>query len=205
MTVRRSSNVASSRRSAARRHDPATELVPSQRDLDRPSPEPGILPGTAHSLAVDAATADSLKLWVVLSRAQSAVAAHVAADVQRHGLTLTEFAILEALYHRGAMLLGEVQRRILVSSGGITFLVDRLVAKGLVERQACTSDRRARYAALTDEGEALLARIFPAHSAAIARAVSTLSAAQQRQAVDLLRQLGRGAAELDRRAPESRG
>jgi MarR family 2-MHQ and catechol resistance regulon transcriptional repressor len=203
MTVRRSSNTATSRRTAARRHDATTELAPSQRDVGRPLPEPGIVPGTAHPLEVDAASAVSLKLWVVLSRAQSAVAAHVAADVQRHGLTLTEFAILEALYHRGAMLLGEVQRRILVSSGGITFLVDRLVAKGLVERQACASDRRARYAALTPDGEALLARIFPGHAAAIARAVGTLSPEEQQAAVALLRRLGRGAAALERGVGDS--
>jgi MarR family transcriptional regulator, 2-MHQ and catechol-resistance regulon repressor len=161
-------------------------------------PEPGILAGSAHPLAVDAATAESLKLWVVLSRAQAAVSAHVGADVQRHGLTLTEFAILEALYHRGAMLLGEVQRRILVSSGGITFLVDRLVAKGLVVRQECPSDRRARYAALTSEGEALIARIFPSHAAMIARAVGGLTAEEQHAAVELLRRLGRSAAALAR-------
>lgn len=155
-------------------------------------------PGAAHPLTVDPDTADALKLWVVLSRAQAAVANHVAADVQRHGLTLTEFAILEALYHRGAMLLGEVQRRILVSSGGITFLVDRLVAKGLVERQACPSDRRARYAALTPDGEALIARIFPDHAEAIRRAVNTLAPDEQRVAIGLLRTLGRGAAELAR-------
>lgn len=154
--------------------------------------------GAAHPLAVDADTADALKLWVVLSRAQAAVAGHVAADVQQHGLTLTEFAILEALYHRGTMLLGEVQRRILVSSGGITFLVDRLVAKGLVERQACPSDRRARYAALTADGEALMTRIFPGHAEAIRRAVSSLEPDEQREAIALLRRLGRGAAALAR-------
>jgi MarR family 2-MHQ and catechol resistance regulon transcriptional repressor len=167
--------------------------------------EPGILEGSAHPLVVDARTAESLKLWVVLSRAQAAVSAHVAADVQRYGLTLTEFAILEALYHRGAMLLGEVQRRILVSSGGITFLVDRLVAKGLVERQECPSDRRARYAALTPDGEALIARIFPGHAAMIARAVSTLSADEQQVAVQLLRRLGRGAAALAREEEAGEG
>jgi MarR family transcriptional regulator, 2-MHQ and catechol-resistance regulon repressor len=168
-------------------------------------PEPGILAGSAHPLEVDADTAESLKLWVVLSRAQAAVSAHVAADVQRSGLTLTEFAILEALYHRGAMLLGEVQRRILVSSGGITFLVDRLVAKGLVERQECPSDRRARYAALTPDGEALIARIFPGHAAMIARAVSTLTAEEQQVAVKLLRRLGRGAAALAREEASEAG
>ena len=201
MTVRRSANTTTSRRKAATPRDaakaPRSSTTHAEAGATRAT-EPGMLAGTAHALDVDAETADALKLWVVLSRAQSAVAAHVAADVQRHGLTLTEFAILEALYHRGAMLLGEVQRRILVSSGGITFLVDRLVAKGLVERQQCATDRRARYAALTPEGTALLRRIFPAHAAAIRRAVGTLAPDEQRRAIDLLRRLGRGAATLER-------
>lgn len=153
-----------------------------------------IIPGTAHPLEVSEETATALKLWVVLSRAQAAVSAHVTADVARHGITLTEFGILEALYHRGAMLLGEVQRRILVSSGGITFLVDRLVAKGLVERQQCPTDRRARYATLTSAGESLLAQIFPAHAAAIERAVGALDPDEQALAVQLLKRLGHGAA-----------
>src|SRR5512132_1872425 len=107
----------------------------------------------------------TLKLWVVLARAYAAVAKHVEDDVARHGLTSAEFGILEALYHKGPLLLGEIQRKVLVSSGGITYLVDRLTAKGLVERQHCPNDRRARYAVLTTEGDALISDIFPHHAA----------------------------------------
>src|SRR5829696_5942697 len=85
----------------------------------------------------------ALKLWGVLARAHNAVERHAQGHVQEHGLTLPEFGILEALYHKGPLLLGEVQRKILVSSGGVTYLVDRLTAKGLVERQDCPEDRRA--------------------------------------------------------------
>jgi MarR family 2-MHQ and catechol resistance regulon transcriptional repressor len=138
----------------------------------------------------------ALKLWVVLARAQLAVARHAEADIARHGLTLGEFAIIEVLYHRGPLLLGEVQRKILVSSGGVTYLVDRLEAKGLVKRQECAEDRRARYAALTPEGEKLVGRIFPEHARNIARAVSGLTRAEQLQATALLRKLGIAAAEL---------
>jgi MarR family 2-MHQ and catechol resistance regulon transcriptional repressor len=138
----------------------------------------------------------ALKLWVVLARAQLAVARHAEADVARHGLTLGEFAILEVLYHRGPLLLGEVQRKILVSSGGVTYLVDRRAATGLVERRECAHDRRARYAALTPAGERMVARIFPEHARAIVRVVSGLSKAEQQQAIKLLRKLGLSAAEL---------
>jgi MarR family 2-MHQ and catechol resistance regulon transcriptional repressor len=136
----------------------------------------------------------ALKLWVVLARAYNAVSARLSQDVARHELTPTEFAILEVLYHKGPLLLGEVQRKILVTSGGITYLVDRLVEKGLVKREECAEDRRARYAVLTPAGNALIRKIFPQHAVAIERAVSGLSTTEQRETVQLLKKLGLGAA-----------
>lgn len=144
--------------------------------------------------------AGALKLWIVLSRAVSAIHDHLAAQVGAHDLTMTEFAILEVLFHKGPLLLGEVQRRILVSSGGITYLVDRLEKKGLVERRDCPEDRRARYAALTPEGERLIARIFPEHAACIQELMGALDEEEQRVATELLRTLGRAAAERARPA-----
>src|SRR3989337_614738 len=78
----------------------------------------------------------ALKLWVVLARAHGAIEQRLQADVARYDLTLTEFGILEVLYHKGPLLLGEVQRRILVSSGGVTYLVDRLEGEGPLESAA---------------------------------------------------------------------
>ena len=152
-----------------------------------------------HALSVESeAQARALKLIVVLSRAVESVQAHLHASVADFGVTLTEFGILEALYHRGPMLLGEVQRRILVSSGGVTYLVDRLTQKGLVERRDCPQDRRARYAALTPAGSALIERIFPEHAACIEKATSGLDTEQQRTAIDLLRSLGKTAESMSR-------
>ena len=144
----------------------------------------------------DGARARSLKLWVVLARAYAAIGRQVDADIARHGLTTTEFGILEVLHHKGPLLLGEIQRKVLVTSGGITYLVDRLVSKGLVRREDCPSDRRARYAVLTPAGEMLIRRIFPEHAAVIARALSGLSGAEQAEATALLRRLGLAAAAL---------
>jgi MarR family transcriptional regulator, 2-MHQ and catechol-resistance regulon repressor len=89
-----------------------------------------------------------------------------------------------------------VQRRILASSGGITYLVDRLERRGLVERLPCETDRRARYAALTARGRALIARIFPGHAEAIRRAMAGLGLPEQRAATALLRTLGTESAAL---------
>jgi len=143
-----------------------------------------------------------LHLYVVLARAAESLHAHTKADVESHGLTHTEFAILEALYHKGPMLLGEVQKKILVSSGGITFLIDKLAKRGLVTRRLCEEDRRARYAELTLAGKDLIAKIFPGHTEVIRRAVAGLSAAEQKTAIDLLKKLGLHAAALE---PEPSG
>jgi MarR family transcriptional regulator, 2-MHQ and catechol-resistance regulon repressor len=141
-------------------------------------------------------TERALKLWVVLSRAAAAVERHVRADIARHGLSPAEFGALEALHHRGPMLLGELQKKILVSSGGITYVVDRLAARGLAERRECPEDRRAAYAALTAEGEALIGRIFPPHAACVEHALSGLGEDDREQAIRLLRALGTSAAAL---------
>lgn len=146
----------------------------------------------------DAAMTDqdrALKLWVVLARAFRSIQAHAVTDQDRHELSEGEFAVLEALYHKGPMLLNEVQKKVLVSSGGITYLIDRLAKKGLVERRPCASDRRAIYAALTGEGERLIGRIFPAHAEAIEHAMAGLSSGEKDQAIELLRRLGRAAEE----------
>ena len=138
----------------------------------------------------EAQTTEALKLWVVLSRTVRALTTHAEQDVAQHGLTLAEFGALEALYHKGPLLLGELQRKILVSSGGMTYLIDRLAKRGLVGRRPCPEDGRARYAVLTPEGERLVARIFPTHAEAIERAVRGISPEERRRATGMIKRLG---------------
>lgn len=150
--------------------------------------------GQTRTSRQDAATSRALKLWVVLARAYSAIASEVEKDIGRHELTTTEFGILEALHHKGPLLLGEIQRKVLVTSGGITYLVDRLVAKGLVKREPSPDDRRARYAVLTPAGARLIGRIFPPHAQFLTEVMSTLTPEEQTVATTLLRKLGLSAA-----------
>ena len=56
-------------------------------------------------------SAPALKAWVVLARAYLAISRHVTADVARYDLTASEFGILEALYHKGPLLLGDLQKK----------------------------------------------------------------------------------------------
>lgn len=150
-------------------------------------------PTATHSRR-SAAQQRALKLFVVLQRAANAVMGTLLKQGGQPDLTHTEFEILEALYHKGPLLLGDVQKKILLSSGGVTYTIDRLTEKGLVERRECPTDRRARYAALTPKGEALIARIFPIYAERIEDVMAALSTREQDEAVALLRRLGLSAA-----------
>ena len=139
-------------------------------------------------------TRPSLHLWVTLARAYRAIEARAAEDVARHGLTLAEFGVLEALHHLGPLPLGELQRKVLVSSGGITWLADGLERRGLLRRAPSERDRRVRIASLTEAGRALIERIFPEHATCLVEATGGLTDEERETAAALLRRLGRHAA-----------
>ena len=137
----------------------------------------------------------ALKLWVVLARAFDAVERHSRASIARFGLGTTEFGVLEVLYHKGELPVCDVQRRILVESSSTTYVVDKLVKRGLVRRRSSERDRRVVLLELTPAGRRLIQRIFPPHAHAMRHAVAALTPREQARAVRLLRALGIGAAE----------
>ena len=96
-----------------------------------------------------------LKLWIVLARAFDAVDRHSRESIARFGLGSTEFGVLEALYHKGELPVCEVQRRILVESSSTTYVVDKLCARGLVERRPSGADRCGAPSARSHRGSRL--------------------------------------------------
>src|SRR5438094_2382555 len=132
----------------------------------------------------------ALELFVVLWHASNWVYAYAERDARCHGLNPTEFAILEALYHKGALPLQQIGEKVLISSGNITYSVDKLEQKQLLVRRPSPQDRRVIFAELTPQGRDLLAAIFPKHTEAIHLAVSGLTPEEQVQAAQLLKKLG---------------
>jgi MarR family transcriptional regulator, 2-MHQ and catechol-resistance regulon repressor len=132
----------------------------------------------------------SLKLFIVLSRAYKALNEQVNKIIQTYGLNPTEFAVLELLYHKGDVPLQQIGGKILLASGSITYVVDKLEQKGLLKRIACPKDRRVTYAQITDEGKAFMEGIFPEHAKQIDQLMSSLSEIEKLEAIDLLKKLG---------------
>lgn len=135
-------------------------------------------------------TKQSLKLFIVLSRAFKAINEEINKHIQVNGLNPTEFAVLELLYHKGDQPLQQIGGKILLASGSITYVVDKLEKKGLLNRVACPNDRRVTYAQISEDGRVLIDRIFPDHENRIHELMSTLTPDEKEEAIGLLKKLG---------------
>lgn len=146
----------------------------------------------------DRADSSGTHLWLVLMKAHRSLARHAQRSMAAHDLVLSEFAILEALLHKGPQLVSELGRRISLTSGAITTAIDRLEARALVVRGADRADRRARVVSLTPGGRALITKVFAQHKAAMDAAGAGLTRAEREVVIGLLKKLGMAAeAQLD--------
>ena len=136
----------------------------------------------------------ALAAYVKLLRASGTISAEVTRHLGDAGLTATQFAVLEALYHVGPMCLGEVAQKILTSCGNLTLVVNNLEKRGLATRTQSGKDRRFVRVEITPEGQKLIAEIFPEHVQRIVAAMSKLNAEEQERLGELCRKLGWGAA-----------
>jgi MarR family 2-MHQ and catechol resistance regulon transcriptional repressor len=88
-----------------------------------------------------------------------------AAHIRGLGLTPPQFDIVATLGNTPGMTATELGEKTLITKGTLTGVVDRLVARGWVERVAHESDGRCQVIRLTRSGKALFDQVFPAHLA----------------------------------------
>jgi DNA-binding MarR family transcriptional regulator len=109
-----------------------------------------------------------------------------------HGLGEGDFDVLATLRRQGtpyALTPGELGERTMVTSGAVTKRVDRLAAKGLVERRASTTDGRSRTVVLTHEGHRVIDAAMDDHVANEARLLAGLEPDERAALGDLLGRL----------------
>jgi MarR family 2-MHQ and catechol resistance regulon transcriptional repressor len=132
----------------------------------------------------------ALKTYVKLMRAAESVTARTHRHLASTGLTVSQFAVLEALYQLGPLSQREIGQKILRSSGNITMVIDNLEKNGLARRERFEADRRFFIVHLTDKGYHLINNIFPPHAAVIAEDLGVLTAAEQDALGRLCKKLG---------------
>lgn len=132
----------------------------------------------------------AIHTWLVLMKAHRTLARHATRSIEALEMCLSDFAILEALLHKGPQSVRELGRRINLTSGSMTAAIDRLETRHLVTRADHATDRRAWVIHLMPAGKALITNVFAGHQEAMEKAMSGLSRADRATLTDLLRRLG---------------
>jgi DNA-binding MarR family transcriptional regulator len=160
----------------------------------------------------DGPSPDGFLAWRALLRAHAAAVGRIERDLaaSEPDLPLTWYDVLVALVGAPArrLRLRELADEVLLSRSGLTRLVDRLEAAGLLRREPDPTDRRGAFAVITEAGYEALRRTWPLYARGIqahfARYLETDEAAVLARALDRVAEAGRQGAEgRGQRAGES--
>lgn len=108
-----------------------------------------------------------LRALTILLKASGSVTNMLKKDMQSYGLNPTEFTVMEVLFNKGEQPIQIIGNKVLLASSSITYVIDQLEKKNLVERKVNEKDRRVTLVSLTKEGNQLMEEIFPQHTGII--------------------------------------
>lgn len=132
----------------------------------------------------------ALDAYIKLVRASESVTSRVVKHLDNEGLTVSQFGVLEALFHLGPLSQRELAQKILKSGGNVSMVIDNLEKRGLVKRERGEEDRRLYRITLTLQGRELIRNIFPRHAKKIVSQMSVLTKEELQELGNLCRKLG---------------
>lgn len=104
-----------------------------------------------------------LNAFIKLMRATESINNRLNRHHAEANLTVSQFGVMEALYHLGPLNQKALGEKLLKSGGNITLVIDNLEKSGFVERQQDPNDRRSMLIHLTPDGKEFISTYFPQH------------------------------------------
>lgn len=152
----------------------------------------------AHSREAESVPSIGVSLWVRLLESHNLMLAGIRRRLAED-CTMPRFDLLANLEREDGQTLAALSRRMLVTAGNLTGLVDRAERDGVVERRPDPADRRLSRVFLTTKGRELIQGLIPVHAAHVSELLASLDAGERRE---LRRLLGKLRASLAARKEE---
>ncbi len=130
---------------------------------------------------------NALKILIGIHRMANAIDRKTSLIVKKYGLSMGQFAVLEALHNKGEMSIGQVQEAILSSCGTMPLIVNNLLKRNLIAKRTDEADRRRSYLSLTEEGEKLIVQVEPENRQMIEKELEIFNNDEQEQMVCYLK------------------
>ncbi len=132
----------------------------------------------------------ALDAYIKLQRAAETVTTRTTAHLADYDLTVSQFGVLEALYHRGTLSQRALAKKLLKSTGNISIVLQHLEQRGLITRTRTPEDTRTMAVCISEAGRALLTGFLAKHVQGIVTEMNVLSPDEQVELARLCRKLG---------------
>lgn len=133
---------------------------------------------------------DKLKILIGLHKNVKELDRRTLDIARSYGLSFSQFMVLEALYSKGNLSIGEVREAILSSVGTISLVVKNLEKMGYVKRKTDENDKRVSILSLTDEGRDVIEKVIPENEAMIYDYMKDLNEEETATLLSLIKKLG---------------
>ena len=130
-----------------------------------------------------------LKILIALHRVVNAVDSKTIKLVKSYGLSLGQFALLEVLYHKGEMTVGQVQKKILSTTGTMPVIIKNLVKRKLISHKEDENDKRKRLLYITDKGRDIISKVFPKNKEIIIEYFKNMEIDEKKEFLRLMKSL----------------
>ncbi|HIW21202.1 MAG TPA: MarR family transcriptional regulator [Candidatus Dorea intestinavium] len=131
-----------------------------------------------------------LKILIGLHRNVRSLDKKTSDIAAKYNLTFSQFMVLEALYSKGDMSVGEVRDYILSSVGTIPLVVKNLEKMDLITRRIDEKDKRISILHLSEKGKEIIQEVAPQNEQMVLEYISVLSEEEKKQMVSLLKKIG---------------
>lgn len=131
-----------------------------------------------------------LNSYITLMRSVDTITARLNFSLSKNKLTLSQFGVLEALFHLGPMCQKQISSKVLKSTANITTVLDNLEERGLVKRVRQQEDKRFILVSLTEKGQEVIQKVLPYHIQEIIQILKVLDENEIEILHKLTRKLG---------------
>ncbi len=132
-----------------------------------------------------------LKTLTILFRTANTFERLIKSHVNTYGLSVSEFGVLEALYHKGDLSVQEIVDKVLIANSSMSYVLTKLQQSALVKRRVCTQDKRRVYIALTNTGNQLIKRLYEDHEKQLREHLDLLDSKEEETLQSLLKKIGK--------------
>jgi MarR family 2-MHQ and catechol resistance regulon transcriptional repressor len=134
-----------------------------------------------------------LKTLTILYRSVNAITNVIKNDVAQYGLNVTEFGVLEALYHKGTLSVQAIVDKVLIANSSMSYVLSKLEDKAMIKKEKSSQDKRQFNISITSKGQSILDEMYPKHVQSLRQKLDVLTTEEENELQRLLKKVGKKA------------